>query len=67
MPVALNRNKIKEAKTPAGDLYRDIQKQRTQYQGVWIVSPEGKVLSQFQDARDPKNQTVELRLPSRRG
>ena len=37
-----------------------MQRQKDQYQGVWIVSPEGKVLSGRQDYRDFKNGSVEL-------
>lgn len=45
MPVAVNLNKLRKARTPAGDFYRAIEKQQDQYQGLWIVSPAGKVLA----------------------
>lgn len=45
MPVALNLYKVRKDKGPAGDFFRSAQKQRTQYQGLWVVSPQGKVLA----------------------
>ena len=46
VPVAINREVISKEKSPAGDLYRSIQKQRpNQYQGIYVIDPEGKVLS----------------------
>ena len=30
---------------PTGDLFRSVQKQMDQYQGFWLVSPEGKALA----------------------
>jgi hypothetical protein len=45
VPVALNRLSIRQAKGASGDFFRAVEKQRPkQYQGIWIVSPEGKVL-----------------------
>ncbi len=46
VPVALNLYKIRKAKGPGGDFFRAVEKQRPkQYQGLYAVSPEGKVLS----------------------
>jgi hypothetical protein len=46
VPVALNLYKIRKAKGNAGDFFRKVQKQRpAQYQGIYIVSPAGKVLA----------------------
>src|SRR5581483_1423324 len=47
--VALNLFKIRPDKGEAGDFFRSVQKQKPNYQGLWIVSPEGKVLSAHQD------------------
>lgn len=52
MPVALNLYKVREAKGEAGDFFRTVQKQRPQYQGLWIVAPDGKVLGGHQDMKD---------------
>lgn len=49
MPVALNLYKIRDEKGDAGDFFRAVQKQKPNYQGLWVVSPEGKVLSAHQD------------------
>jgi hypothetical protein len=46
VPVALNLYKIRGRKGPAGDFFRAVQKQRPgQYQGIYVVSPAGKVLA----------------------
>jgi hypothetical protein len=45
VPVAMDRNEIKDAPGPAGDFFRAILRQWSQFQGIWIVSPEGKVLA----------------------
>lgn len=62
VPVALNLYEIRVAKTDAGDFFRDVQKQRPeQYQGVYLVSPDGKVLSsQGREPAKPKTWTGDL-------
>lgn len=55
MPVALNLYKIREAKGPAGDFFRSVQKQKPQYQGLWLVTPEGKVLVGHQETKDTRD------------
>jgi len=43
--VALNLYKIRKAKGAAGDFFRKIAKQKpAQYQGLYVVSPAGKIL-----------------------
>ncbi len=49
MPVALNLYKVREDKGEAGDFFRAVQKQKPNYQGLWLVSPEGKALAAHQD------------------
>jgi hypothetical protein len=61
VPVAVNRNSVQDAKTPSGELYRAIHKQRPQNQGLWIVAPDGKVLGGFHDIKDKSNWTGEVR------
>ncbi len=44
---------VRKEKSPSGDILRAVQKQRPeQYQGVYIVSPAGKVLSS--QAKEPE-------------
>jgi hypothetical protein len=46
VPVAVPLYTIRDEKSPSGDFFRAVQKQRPeQYQGIYIVSPEGKVLA----------------------
>lgn len=52
MPVALNLYKVRQDKGEAGDFFRAAQKQKPNYQGLWVVSPEGKVLSAHQDMKN---------------
>src|SRR5262249_2176262 len=37
--------KVRQAKDAGGELFRSVQQQKDQYQGIWIVSPAGKVLA----------------------
>jgi hypothetical protein len=60
VPVAVDRLTIRDAKGPGGDLYRSIQKQNYQFQGVWIVSPKGEVLAAHHDFEDSKKWTAEI-------
>ena len=45
VPVAANLYKIRDSKDDAGELFRSARKQKNQYQGFWIIAPDGKVLS----------------------
>jgi hypothetical protein len=45
VPVAVNLYKVRQAKDAGGELVRSVQRQKDQYQGIWIVSPAGKVLA----------------------
>ena len=49
MPVALNLYKIRQDKGEAGNFWHSVQRQKPNYQGLWLVSPEGKVLAAHQD------------------
>ena len=63
VPVAINRELISIEKSPVGDLYRDIQKQRpNQYQGIYVIDPKGKVLAnQAEPPKDEKLWAKDLR------
>ena len=60
MPVAVNLYKIRQAKDAGGELFRSVQLQRSQYQGIWIVSPEGKVLAAHHEIKDHKTWPQEV-------
>jgi hypothetical protein len=45
VPVGQNLYAIRKAKGPAGDFYRAVDKQRPQYQGLYVVAPDGKLLA----------------------
>ena len=50
VPVALNLYEIRKAKNAGGDFFRNVQKQRpAQYQGLYLVSPDGIVLASHQN------------------
>lgn len=54
VPVALNLYTIREAKGPAGDFFRAVQKQTPElYQGLYVVQPDTKVLATHGKALDP--------------
>ena len=52
MPVALNLYKIREAPGEAGDFFRSVRQQKPNYQGLWLVSPDGTVLAAHQETDD---------------
>jgi hypothetical protein len=63
--VALNLYKVREDKGPAGDFFRATQKQKPNYQGLWVATPEGKVLSAHQDMttmNDPRGKWTQSAL-----
>ena len=61
VPVAQNLYVIREEKGPAGDFFRGIQKQRpNQYQGLYLVNADGKVLASHQQFTSDKTWTNEL-------
>ena len=52
VPIAANLYKIRDSKDAAGELFRSAQKQKDQYQGFWIMTPDGKVLSAHHEHSD---------------
>jgi hypothetical protein len=61
VPVALNLYHIRVESTPAGDFFRSVQRQRpAQYQGLYIVAPDGKVLASHQDFKSEKTWPQEV-------
>jgi hypothetical protein len=65
VPVAVNLYKVRRDKSAAGDFFRAVQKQKPNYQGLWVVSPEGKVLAAHQDMtrmRDPRGKWAKAAL-----
>ncbi len=49
VPIAVNLYKIRAVHNAGGDLFRLAQAQNPQYQGIWILTPEGKLLAAHQD------------------
>jgi hypothetical protein len=49
VPIAVNLFQVEDAKNEAGDYFRAARKQKNQYQGFWIVAPDGKVLAGHQE------------------
>jgi hypothetical protein len=60
VPVAVNLYKVRQAKDPGGELFRSVQRQKDQYQGIWIVSPAGKVLAGHHEFRSRDTWTQEV-------
>jgi hypothetical protein len=62
VPVALNLYEVRKASDAAGKFFKAVQKKRpAQYQGVYIVSYDGKVLSsQGRQPDPPKSWTKDL-------
>ena len=61
VPVSVNLYEIRKAKGRGGDFFRGVQKQRpAQYQGLYLVTAEGKVLASHQNFKSHKTWTKEL-------
>jgi hypothetical protein len=61
VPVALNLYVIRQQKDAAGDFFRGVQRQRpAQYQGLYLVAPDGKVLASHQNFKSEKTWPREL-------
>jgi hypothetical protein len=60
VPAAINLYLARKATDGSRELFLSVQRQKDQYQGVWIVSPEGKVLAGRHDYQDFQNGAVEL-------
>lgn len=61
VPVALNLYMIRAQKDAAGDFFRSVQKQRpAQYQGLYLVAADGRVLASHQNFKSEKTWPREL-------
>jgi hypothetical protein len=61
VPVALNLYEIRKAKGAGGDFFRNVQKQRpAQYQGLYLVAADGKVLASHQNFKSDKTWPQEV-------
>ena len=61
VPVALNLYEIRKAKGAGGDFFRKVQKQRpAQYQGLYLVASDGKVLASHQNFKSAKTWSQEV-------
>jgi len=60
VPAAVNLYKVRKATDGSRELFLSVQRQEDQYQGIWIVSPEGKVLAGRHDYKDFEHGSVEL-------
>src|SRR5207249_11167874 len=60
VPVAVNLYKVRKASDSGGELFRSVQRQKDQYQGIWIVSPDGKVLAGHHEVKNQATWTQEV-------
>jgi hypothetical protein len=60
VPAAFNLYRVRQAGDGSRELFLSIQQQKDQYQGIWIVSPDGKVLAGRHDYADFRNGAREL-------
>jgi hypothetical protein len=68
VPVALNLYEIRKAKSAGGDFFRNVQKQRpAQYQGLYLVAADGKVLASHQNFKSDKTWPQEVLADLRPG
>jgi hypothetical protein len=68
VPVALNLYEIRKANGAAGDFFRNVQKQRpAQYQGLYLVAADGRVLASHQNFKSHKTWPQEVLADLRPG
>jgi hypothetical protein len=60
VPAAINLYQARKATDGSREIFLSVQRQKDQYQGVWIISPEARVLGGRHDYVDFKNGAVEL-------
>jgi hypothetical protein len=60
VPAAINLYRVRQAGDGSRELFLSIQRQKDQYQGIWIVSPDGRVLAARHDYADFENGAREL-------
>ena len=59
--AAVNLYEVREKKHPANDFFAKLAEQKQQYQGIWIATPEGKLLgSYFESENKDFDWTVRL-------
>ena len=45
----MNLYELRKDTGPSGNLFRSVQRQMEQYQGFWMISPDGKALGKYHD------------------
>jgi len=60
VPVAINLYRVRCAEDGSRELFQSIQTQKDQYQGIWIVAPDGTVLAGKHEYDDFSNGAREL-------
>jgi hypothetical protein len=61
VPIAVNLYEIRDAKNEAGDFFRAARLQKNQYQGLWVIAPDGKVLAgHHEHSEEVKKWTAEV-------
>ena len=60
VPIAVDLLGLRNGQGEDGKLYLDIHKQKPQWQGVWILSPKGKVLHSYLEIKSHKRFTEEF-------
>jgi hypothetical protein len=60
VPVAVNLYKLRSAKDASGDFFRNVQQQKSQYQGLWVVTADGKRLGGHLDFKSHKTWPQEV-------
>jgi hypothetical protein len=61
VPAAVNLYEVREKSHPANEFFAKLQKQKDQYQGIWIATPDGQLLGAFSESEN-KNFDWTVRL-----
>jgi hypothetical protein len=60
VPVAVNLYKLRRSEDGSADFLRSLQRQKDQYQGLWLVAPDGRVVAGHHDVKNHANWTQEV-------
>jgi hypothetical protein len=56
----VNLYKVRQSQDTGGELFRSVQRQKDQYQGIWIVSPQGRVLAGHHEIKNQERWVQEV-------
>jgi hypothetical protein len=60
VPVAVNLYKVRRAQDGGAEFFHSLQRQKDQYQGLWLVAPDGRVVAGHHEVKNHANWSNEV-------